>query len=150
IELAVAEHHQLFGGDAHSDFLRSLRAAALSAMELLVMFSPRLVGPVLSGTADHNSAINLHLFADSAEAVGLQLSGSGFTFRAFERRLKFRRNESQTFAGFEFHFAEATIQATVFPVDGIRQAPLSPIDARPMQRADVRAVELLLTPAASP
>ena len=149
IELAVAEHHQLFGGDAHSDFLRSLRTAAMSVMQTLAMFSPRLVGPVLSGTADHNSAINLHLFADNAEAVGLQLSGSGLTFRTFERRLKFRRNESQAFAGFEFHFAEATIQATVFPVDGIRQAPLSPIDARPMQRADARAVAALLELSAS-
>ncbi len=144
IEQAVAQHHQLFGGDSHSDFLRSMRAAALSAMESLVTFSPRLVGPVLSGTADHNSAINLHLFADSPEAVGLRLTDMGLAYRTFERRLKFRRNESQAFAGFEFHFAEATIQATVFPVDGIRQAPLSPIDARPMQRADVRAVELLL------
>ena len=36
-------------------------------------FSPRLVGPVLNGTADHNSAINLHLFADSAEAVAITL-----------------------------------------------------------------------------
>jgi hypothetical protein len=149
IEQAVAEHHQLFGGDSHSEFLRSLREAALAAMETLADFSPRLVGPVLAGTADHNSAANLHLFADSAELVGLRLSELGTPYRVFERRLKFRRNESRSFTGFEFHFGDATIQATVFPVDGIRQAPLSPIDGRPMQRADAAAVALLTGPGAS-
>jgi hypothetical protein len=149
IEQAVAEHHQLFGGDSHSEFLCSLREAALAAMETLADFSPRLVGPVLTGTADHNSAANLHLFADSPESVGLQLSELGMSYRIFERRLKFRRNESQAFAGFEFYYEEATIQATVFPVDGIRQAPLSPIDGKPMQRADATAVALLTRPGTS-
>ena len=47
IEAAVAEHLQIFGGDAHEDRLRLMRVAALSAMELLSSFTPRLVGPVL-------------------------------------------------------------------------------------------------------
>jgi hypothetical protein len=32
----------------------------------------------------------------------------------------------------------------VFPLDGIRQAPVSPVDGRPMRRADVTELELLL------
>jgi hypothetical protein len=32
----------------------------------------------------------------------------------------------------------------VFPVDGIRQAPMSPIDGKPMRRADKDAVQELL------
>ena len=55
IELAISNHPALFGGDSHADFLRSMREAALSAMELLNSFTPRLVGPVLQGTADENS-----------------------------------------------------------------------------------------------
>ena len=74
IERALAEHHQLFGGDVHADLLQALRATALEAMELLSEFSPRLVGPVLNGTADDISAINLHVFSDHAEAVGSMLS----------------------------------------------------------------------------
>jgi len=58
IEAAVADHLQIFGGESHEGLLRLMRTAALSAMELLVNFSPRLVGPVLTGTADENSAIN--------------------------------------------------------------------------------------------
>ena len=144
IEAAVAEHLQLFGGDAHEDRLRLMRVAALSAMELLAGFSPRLVGPVLSGTADENSVVNLHLFADSAEAVALELEQIGVNYRPYERRLKSRRNQVETYSGFEFNHGSNAIQATVFPVDGIRQAPMSPIDGKPMRRVDSAGVQALL------
>lgn len=144
IEAAVAEHLQIFGRESHADHLRLLRIAALSAMELLVSFTPRLVGPVLVGTADQNSAVNLHLFADSPEAVAMELAGMGVSYRPYERRLKSRRNRVETFAGFEFHHSNSAIQVTVFPIDGIRQAPISPIDGKPMKRVDSAAVQQLL------
>jgi len=144
IEAAVAEHLQIFGRESHADHLRLLRIAALSAMELLASFTPRLVGPVLAGTADENSAVNLHLFADSPEAVAMELGGMGVSYRPYERRLKSRRNRVETYAGFEFHHSNSTIQATVFPIDGIRQAPMSPIDGKPMKRVDSAAVQQLL------
>ena len=144
IEQAVSEHLQLFAGDAHTDLLQTMRQAALSAMEMLSPFTPRLVGPVLSGTADANSAVNLHVFADSAESVAHALEQNGLNYKPYERRLKSRRDRAETYAGFEFHHGEASVQATVFPVDGIRQAPMSPIDGKPMKRADEKAVRDLL------
>jgi hypothetical protein len=144
IEAAVAEHLQIFGGDAHEDRLRLMRVAALSAMELLSSFTPRLVGPVLAGTADENSVVNLHVFSDSAELVALELEQIGVSYRPYERRLKSRRGQVETYAGFEFNHGNNAIQATVFPVDGIRQAPMSPIDGKPMKRADADGVQALL------
>jgi len=144
IEAAVAEHLEIFGRESHADHLRLMRVAALSAMELLVSFTPRLVGPVLVGTADENSAVNLHVFADSAEAVAMELSQMGISYRPYERRLKSRRDRVETYAGFEFHHSNSAIQVTVFPVDGIRQAPMSPIDGKPMKRVAAEAVQLLL------
>ena len=144
IEAAVAEHLQIFGGDAHEDRLRLMRVAALSAMELLASFTPRLVGPVLAGTADENSVVNLHVFADSPELVAMELEQIGISYRPYERRLKSRRNQVETYAGFEFNHGNNAIQATVFPVDGIRQAPMSPIDGKPMKRADADGVQALL------
>lgn len=144
IELAVSEHLQLFAGDSHTDLLQMMRQAALSAMAMLSPFSPRLVGPVLNGTADANSAVNLHVFADSAESVAFALEENGLSYRPYERRLKSRRGRTETYAGFEFHYGEASVQATVFPVDGIRQAPISPVDGKPMRRADEKAVRELL------
>ena len=144
IERAIEEHHQLFGGESHTKLLRLMRESALSAMDMLSTFTPRLVGPVLNGTADASSAINLHLFADSAEAVAVQLSNLDIDYRPYERRLKSRRGQVDTFAGFKFHHESADVQATVFPVDGIRQAPLSPIDGKPMERADAQRVKALI------
>jgi hypothetical protein len=144
IEAAVAEHLQLFGGDEHADRLRLMRVAALSAMELLADFTPRLVGPVLIGTADENSAVNLHVFSDSAEAVAMELEQTGISYRSYERRLKSRRDQVETYSGFEFHHNHSPIQATVFPVDGIRQAPMSPVTGKPMKRLDADGVQALL------
>jgi len=145
VESAVAEYLQLFGGESHTDLLRLMRTAALSAMELLAEFSPRLVGPVLAGTADENSAVNLHLFTDSPEMVAMEIGDMGIAFRPYERRLKSRRGQVEMYPGFEFSHRNETIQATVFPVDGIRQAPISPIDGKPMRRVDSEAVQVLLS-----
>lgn len=147
IEQAVSEHLQLFGGDAHAAFLRSMREVALAVMEMLASFSPRLVGPVLAGTADDNSAVNLHVFADSPEFVAIDLEDRGFNIRPYERRLRnrpHRDSRPETYAGFQFRHSDTSVEATVFPIDGIRQAPISPIDGRPMKRADSKAVLALL------
>jgi hypothetical protein len=144
IERAVGEHLKLFGRESHLDLLRVLRRAALSAMELLSPFGPRLVGPVLHGTAASNSAINLHVFSDNFELVAMKLQESRVDYRLYERRLKSRRDCAETFGGFRFIHEETPVEATVFPVDGVRQAPISPIDGKPMRRADARAVRDLL------
>lgn len=145
IERAVSNHLTLFGGESHSVLLKGLRAAAVSAMELLDAFTPRLVGPVLSGTAGESSAINLHVFADDPELVAQALYDGRVPYRTYERRLKSRRRDrAESFAGFRFTHQDASVEATVFPFDGIRQAPISPIDGKPMRRADTRAVRGLL------
>ena len=144
VEAAVAEHLQIFGGESSKNHLRLMRVAALSAMAMLAPFMPRLVGPVLAGTADENSVVSLHVFADSPEPVATAIDDVGVSRRAYERHLKSRRGQTEAFAGFSFHCNNLQIDATVFPVDGIRQAPLSPIDGKPMQRAQVDAVQKLL------
>ena len=44
------------------------------------------------------------------------------------------------------HFVagDQPIDAVVFPIDGIRQSPASPVDGRPMKRADAAEIEALL------
>ncbi len=145
IEQAIEDYHLIFGGSEHPALLRRLRTAAVTAMQILSAFSPRLVGPVLNGTADENSAISLHVFSDSAEEIGTHLETTGIACRTYERRMKSRKDRFDVFAGFEFACGGATVQATVFPYDGIRQAPLSPVDGKPMQRADLKAVTELLS-----
>jgi len=148
IELAVSEHLQLFGRESHADFLRAMRKIALSAMDLLSPFEPRLIGPVLNGTADENSSVNLHVFSDSPESIAMWLADLGYNYKPYERRLKSdRAAPPATFAGFQFNHQSASVEATVFPIDGIRQAPISPIDGKPMKRADTKTLRALLEPA---
>ena len=113
-------------------------------MRLLDEFKPRLVGPVLAGTATVHSDINLHLFADRSESVAIRLMEIGVPHSVRERRVRMDAERSLNVPALRFEAGGRTIDATVFPLDGIRQAPYSPVDGRPMRRADAREVSALI------
>jgi len=144
IESALAEYQRLFGGETHLVALHAQRRAALSAMRYLQEFEPRLVGAVLSGTATEHSEVQLHLFAEPAESVSLKLLDEGIPHEVTERRVKLNPERVRAFPGVRFQMDNQPIEATVFPTDGIRQAPVSPVDGRPMRRANAFEVEALL------
>jgi hypothetical protein len=144
IEAALAEYQRLFGGETHLEALSAQRRAAVSAMRYLDEFSPRLVGSVLSGTATEHSEVQLHLFAERAESVSLKLLDRGIPHEVTEKRVRFNSDHVRAFPGVRFALDEQSIEVTVFPTDGIRQAPVSPVDGRPMRRANVLEVEALL------
>ncbi len=144
IEEALVAYQRLFGGASHLQALYAQRSAALAAMRYLHEFEPRLVGPVLSGTATEHSEVQLHLFADRAESVTLKLIDQGIPHEVTERRIKLNRERSRAFPGVRFQLDDQPIEATVFPPDDIRQAPASPVDGRPMRRANALEVEALL------
>jgi hypothetical protein len=144
VEASLLEYQRLFAADTHGVTLRAQRSVALRAMRSLVAFSPRLVGPVLAGTATAHNDVQLHLFTDQPEAVALNLLDRGVGHDLGEHRLRIDAERFQVFPSVQFEIDEQTIDATVFPVDGIRQAPISPVDGRPMRRADASELEALL------
>lgn len=144
IEAALAEHHRLFGARTHGIALHAARRAAEQAMQLLARFEPRLVGGVLSGTASAHSEINLHVFADSAESVALTLMDRGIPHEIVERRLRYEPDRLVAYPAVKFQAGSHAIDAVIFPLDGIRQAPSSPVDGRPMRRAGLGEVRALL------
>ena len=144
IEEALAAYQRLFGGASHLQALHAQRSAALSAMRYLQEFEPRLVGAVLSGTATEHSDVQLHLFADRAESVTLKLIDQGIPHEVTERRVKLNPERVRAFPGVRFEIDAQPIEATVFPPDAIRQAPVSPVDGRPMRRANALEVAALL------
>lgn len=144
IERAIAERNRVFHGDVHDEVVEALRRAALELMRALGGFDPRLVGPVLSGNADEHSAIDLHLFSDEPEAVGAALAALGISARAVEHRLRTRRDAWDLFPGYRFRYGGLEFCALVFRERGRGNAPLSPVDGRPMRRATDRDVEALL------
>jgi hypothetical protein len=144
IEVALAEYQRLFGGESHVERLSAQRRAALAVMRRLSEFEPRLVGAVLAGTATDYSDVQLHLFADRAESVTLKLIDAGIAHEVTERRVKLDAERVRPFPGVRFSLEDQAIEATVFPADGLRQAPVSPVDGRPMRRANAFEVEALL------
>jgi hypothetical protein len=144
IENALAEYQRLFDPGGHELTLEAQRRAALQAMHWLSQFEPRLVGPVLSGTATEYADIQLHLFADTPEYVALKLIDRGIAHEVTERRVRLDAERTKAYPGLRFAVGNRQIEATVFPLDGIRQAPVSPVDGRPMRRADAAEIQDLL------
>ena len=144
IEEALAEHQRLFQPAAHASELSAMRSCAIDAMRLLAEFDPRLVGPLLSGTATAHNDITLHLFADTPESVAVRLMDRGIRHEVAQWRFRVQRDEFEAYPSVRFAAGGHEVDATIFPRDGIRQAPPGPVDGRPMRRATVQEVEGLL------
>ncbi|MCG5501891.1 hypothetical protein [Ectothiorhodospira lacustris] len=143
IEEAVMERQRLFEDDESRLQLRHLRQVALKAMRMLASFNPRLVGPVLTGIVNGRDELTLHVFADSPEEVIFFLQDRGVSWRADERRVRSGQGHV-LYPCIEFGAEGVDVDVVVFPVDGIRQPPPSPVDGRPMKRAGVKEVEQML------
>src|SRR3569833_2562189 len=102
IETALGEYQRLFGGESHTESLYAQRRAALSAMRYLHEFEPRLVGPVLTGTATEHSDVQLHLFTDSAESVALKLMDQRVPYEETEKQNKKNTEQKQAYPGVRF------------------------------------------------
>lgn len=144
IEAALREHQRLFQADAQPLRLRELREAARAAMQFLARFEPRLVGPVLDGTADQHSAVCLHLFSETPEEVMLLLDDQRIAYTERQRRVRMSRDAQVEFPVLQVEREGTAFDLTILPRDALRQAPLDRVDERPMRRASLAALEELL------
>ena len=143
IELAISEYQRIFRASSQPQHLTRLREIAIEAMQFLERFNPRLVGSVLSGTADEHSAVRLHVFADTVESVGFYLTENKIPNELGERRLKTANDQYQKYSSYEFIVDNIQVELLVF-LPKQSTSPLSPIDGKLMRRADITEVELLL------
>jgi len=146
IESALREHQRLFQSQTQTAILVRLRSAARDAMPFFHQLEPRLVGAVLEGTADEHSAICLHLFTDDMTSVISLLGERGIPYQLHDRRVRLDAVTDTRVPALEFTAGANTIDLTVFPRDGLRQAPLDRITERPMRRASIDAVSQLQDP----
>lgn len=144
IEKALLEYQSLFRSGSQPARLRYLRETALKAMEFLDGFKPRLVGPVLRGTADEHSEVTLHVFAETPEDVDLFLIEQGIPHQHGEARVTLANGETTAYPAYRFIAQEAPMLLVVFPSNGIRMALRSDVDGRPAQRATLSEVRAML------
>src|SRR5690606_12854116 len=103
------------------------------------------VGPVLEGTATGHSPIEVHVYTDAPESVADMLEQRRIAWRDSQRRYRFRESDKPAqVPGFTFVHDGAEVIVVAFSERRSRQAPLSPVDQRPMRRASRAQVLALL------
>lgn len=143
VEQALLEHQRLFHSNTQPQRLKELRETALKAMKILRPFEPRLVGSVQRGTASEHSDVNLHIFSDTPESFGQFLNEHTIPYEQGEKRFRVNKDKYEFFPSYSFIAGDVPVDIVIFPVNGQRQAPLSPVDGKPIQRDDVNKVEAL-------
>jgi hypothetical protein len=144
IHEALLQQLRLFRGETQLAALRQLREQALAAMRNFKTFMPRLVGPVLHGTADSRQGIRLHLFADSPEELVMTLLDQGIPWRQHDENFRFGSGVQRAHPVFTFIAGETPFELVVLPRGVIRNPPLDPVSERPEKGAGLAEVARLV------
>ncbi len=144
IEQALQDYQRLFQAHRQPLDLQRLRRRALEAMENLQAFSPRLVGAVLRGTADHDTPVRLHIYADSPEQVILHLLDQRIPFDERTIQLQYGDRSRQHHPLLEFDAGGATIELVILSPARRSTPPVDPWSKRPDRGAGLSQVESLL------
>lgn len=144
VQDALLHYQRLYGGEQHASNLENLRRVAIDIMIQLQVFSPRLVGPVLDGTASQHSRISFHVFCDAPENLVLFFMENGIPFDQEQRQIRWHDNSHRIIQLLVMEVSGTKAELAVFSPLDLRQAPPSPIDGRPQSRASRPEVECLL------
>ena len=144
VEQALIGYQSLFQNRQQVEHLYDLRCKAVNAMRMLSLYWPRLVGPVLTGTATRHSEIILHLISDEPELIGFLLDDNAIPYNSCTRTVKTGRTEKKEYPAYRFIADRTSIILVIFPERQKHLCPLSTITGKPMRRASVGEVEKLL------
>ena len=144
IREALQVHQRLFGGGAPASRRQALREAALEAMAFFAAFDPRLAGAALDGPVDAHAPVCLHLHADDPDAVAHFLHDQRIPATQATRRLRLARAQATPLPCWEFAAGGIAFELWVLPISALRQAPLEPLEDRPMRRATASALRQLI------
>ncbi len=133
---------RLYEGDRRLDRLREMRLDALRLMRILAVFRPRLIGSTMTGHVRAGSDIDIHLFADSSEAVTATLEVEGMVFDLERKRVR-KHGEERVFT--HVHVRDRfNFELTIYAANLAHFVFKSSITGKPIERASVRELEQLL------
>ncbi len=144
IQSALFEYQRLFKGGSQPQHLAHLREISCRAMLFLEPFQPRLVGPVLDGSATEFSDVTLHLFVEPADEVSLFLMEAHIPYELDSQRATMANGDVLELPLYRVVLDDVALALVVFDLKGLRQAPCSPVTGKPMPRANLQHVEELL------
>ena len=143
IREALRDYQRLFRGSEQATHLETRRQAAREAMQFLAPFHPCLTGPVLDGTADAHSPVQLHLHSDDSETVLLFLERHGIAHHTGERRIHLPPHGVLAVPHLSFEADGIGFELWILPTASQRQPPLAADGRTPISRATPARVELL-------
>lgn len=139
VEAALREHQRLFMAGVQPRALLRRREAALEAMAFFQAFDPRICGPVLDGSADQHSPVELHLHAEPPEAIALFLHEQRIPADEGQRSLRLGGGRTLKAPCWRFSADGLAFDLVVLPPDALRQPPLGE-DGHPLPRATAAAL----------
>jgi hypothetical protein len=145
IEEALREQQRLLRGDEQQQALNRLRRSALEAMQALHQFNPLLVGSVYQGTADTNSGIQLHLYANTPEDVLFTLTDMKIPWQERERTLSVSKGHRREVPSFQFTADGVHFELLVLSSEKPHMRPLDPIDNQPIRGATLEQLGALVS-----
>ena len=140
---AVLSYLQLFGGEEYQQRLQLMRVQAPRWMKRFASFEPRLSGSVVSGAVTAATHLQLHLFADQAEAVDVFLLERGIDFEQAERRYRYPDGRERMLPVAQLDGGDFGVDLVIFPFDELPRPPLSPLDGAPCARLTLAEAEKL-------
>jgi len=144
IERAVISYQNLFQNSFQPEELFKLRMTAIDVMNLFEKFDPRLAGSVLAGTAGKQSEIIVHLFSDNPEAISARLMENNIPYKNSERRIRTTDKSTIIFPAYCFMAGHMSVVLILFPEKQLKQAPVCPVDEKPMKRANIKKLQSLI------
>ncbi len=141
IDRALGNRLRLFTGSEFTAALGALREAAHTTMRWLAPFDPRLAGALVRENVTWDTPVEIHLFPDTPEDVAVYLDESGIFYECFERRMRYPRDRIRAIPGFRYAERETAIEILAFAHKDKAEAPLCPVEGRPMQRMSLKTVE---------
>lgn len=136
----LRQEQKLFWDERQTNALAQLRDLAAQAMRDLAAFAPRLVGPVLDGTADIHSPIRLLLRADTPEDVIFALTDRHIPWHDGEVRLHYSRGRQQSRPRLRFRAGDTAVELVILGPADRNDPPVDPDTGRPLRGADLTAL----------
>ncbi len=140
---ALSQQQRLFQ-PRQQETLGKLRNRAMQAMQAFARFRPRLVGPVLDGSADPHSRVMLYLYSDSPDDIAHALMEQGIPWEERQRLMRYAGGERKAHPAFHFIAGDIPIELLALPSLALRNPPLNPVTDKPDRGASTAQLSELL------
>ena len=143
IESELRLYQSLYQGEEQRERVRFLRSQALAAMEQLADFKPYLTGPVLTGTAGRYADIDLQVFADSCKDLEIFLLNRNIPYQTSASR-HYSGHQERAVSVLSMDWEGTPVRVAVYWPDDERRSVKTSLSGRPLERAGLDAVRILV------